>query len=65
MCVDLFGGVWTSSCARFALRRVAHDLRLDFPEETIQAVLKGVSFQRNCGAASVGVLQDTLVYQLS
>ena len=23
--------------------------------------VKGVSFQRNCGAASVGVLQDNLV----
>ena len=26
-----------------------------------QLQVKGVSFQRNCGAASVGVLQDNLV----
>ena len=27
----------------------------------MRILVKGVSFQRNCGAASVGVLQDNLV----
>ena len=40
MCVHLFGGVWSPSCASFALRRVAEDHRTDFPDETIQTVLK-------------------------
>ena len=33
---------------------------LRFNKERFQKA-KGVSFQRNCGAASVGVLQDNLV----
>ena len=40
MCVHLFGGVWSPSCASCALRRVAHDQRMNFPEETLQTVLK-------------------------
>ena len=40
MCVHLFGGVWSPSCASFALRRVAADHKMNFPEETIQTVLK-------------------------
>ena len=40
MCVHLFGGVWSPSCASFALRRVAVDQKMNFPEETIQTVLK-------------------------
>ena len=40
MCVHLFGGVWSPSCASFALRRVAEDPRTEFPDETIQTVLK-------------------------
>ena len=33
MCVHLFGGVWSPSCASFALRHVANDHRMDFPKE--------------------------------
>ena len=40
MCVHLFGGVWSPSCASFALRQVAADHNMDFPEEAIQTVLK-------------------------
>ena len=40
MCMHLFGGVWIPSCASFALRCVAEDHRTDFPNETIQTVLK-------------------------
>ena len=40
MCVHLFGGVWSPSCASFALRRVAADHKMNFPEETIRTVLK-------------------------
>ena len=40
MCVHLFGGVWSPSCASFALRRVAVDHKMNFPEETIRTVLK-------------------------
>ena len=40
MCVHLFGGVWSPSCASFALRRVAADHTMNFPEETIRTVLK-------------------------
>ena len=35
MCMHLFGGVWSLSCASFALRRVAADHKMDFPEEII------------------------------
>ena len=35
---------------------------IEFEESTMSNKrVKGVSFQRNCGAASVGVLQDNLV----
>ena len=40
MCVHLFGGVWSSSCASVALRRVAADLKMNFHEESIGTVLK-------------------------
>ena len=40
MCVHLFGGVWSSSCASVALRRVAADLKMNFHEEPIRTVLK-------------------------
>jgi len=40
MCVHLFGGVWSPSCASFPLRRIADDRRMNFPEVIIQAVLK-------------------------
>ena len=39
-CVHLFEGVWSPSCASFALRHVAEDHIMDFPEEIIQSVLK-------------------------
>lgn len=42
MCVYLFVGVWSSSCASFALGVVAADYKMDFPEEIIQTVLKNV-----------------------
>lgn len=35
MCVYLFGGVWSSSCVSFVLRRVVDDYRMDFFEEII------------------------------
>lgn len=40
MCVYLFVGVWSPSRASFALRRVAADYKMDFPEEIIQTVPK-------------------------
>ena len=40
MCVHLFRGVWSPSCARFALRRVAADHKMNFREGTIRTVLK-------------------------
>ena len=40
MCLHLFGGVWSPSCASFALRRVAADHKMNFPEGTIRTVLK-------------------------
>lgn len=38
MTVHLFGGVWSPSCADFALRRTADEYRDDFDVETIQTV---------------------------
>ena len=38
--MHLFKGVWSKSCASFALRCMAEDHRMDFPEEIIQTVLK-------------------------
>ena len=40
MLVHLFGGVWSSFCASFALRRTAIDNADSFPEEVINAVLR-------------------------
>ena len=40
MCIHMFGVVWSPSCASFALRRVAADHKMNFPEETILTVLK-------------------------
>ena len=40
-CVCIFfEGVWSPSCASFALRRVAADHKMNFPEETIRTVIK-------------------------
>ena len=58
MCVHLFGGVWSPSCASFALRRVANDHRMDFPEETIQAVLK--NFYADDCLKSVGTTEEAI-----
>ena len=58
MCVHLFGGVWSPSCASFALRRVANDHRKDFPEETIQAVLK--NFYADDCLKSVGTTEEAI-----
>ena len=58
MCVLLFGGVWSPSCASFALRRVANDHRMDFPEETIQAVLK--NFYADDCLKSVGTTEEAI-----
>ena len=38
MMVHLFGGIWSPSCAKFALRRVAEDNASLFDNEVIQAV---------------------------
>ncbi len=40
MTAHLFGGVWSPSCASFALRRTAEDNKEDFDEETIKTVLE-------------------------
>ena len=58
MCVHLFGGVWSPSCASFALRRVADDHRLDFPEETIQTVHK--NFYADDCLKSVGTTEEAI-----
>ena len=58
MGVHLFGGVWSPSCASFALRRVADDHRKDFPEETIQAVLK--NFYADDSLKSVGTTEEAI-----
>ena len=36
MCVHLFKGVWSLSCASLTLRCMVHDHRMDFPEETLK-----------------------------
>ena len=56
--MHLFGGVWSPSCASFALRRVADDHRKDFPEETIQAVLKNF-YVYDC-LKSVGATEEAI-----
>ncbi|KAK3722273.1 hypothetical protein QZH41_005187 [Actinostola sp. cb2023] len=38
MCVHLFGGVSSPSCASFGLRKTADDNRTDFAEETVESV---------------------------
>lgn len=58
MCVHLLGGVWSPSCASFALRRVADDHRMDFPEETIQTVLK--NFYADDCLKSVGTTERAI-----
>ena len=58
MCVHLFGGVWSPGCASFALRRVADDHRMDFPEETIQTVLK--NFYADDCLKSVGTTERAI-----
>jgi len=63
MCVHLFGGVWSPSCASFALRRVADDHRMDFPEETIQTVLK--NFYADDCLNSVGTTEEAINIVLS
>ena len=40
MAVHLFGGVWSPSCANYALRRTAEDHRDDFDTETTTTVLE-------------------------
>ena len=47
ICVYLFGGVWSPSCASFALSRAADGHRMDFTEEAIQALLKN-SYSDDC-----------------
>ena len=58
MCVLLFGGVWSPSCASFALRRVAADHKMNFPEETIRTVLKNL-YADDCLKA-VGTTEGTI-----
>ena len=58
MCVHLLGGVWSPSCASFALRRVADKHRMDFPEETIQTVLK--NFYADDCLKSVGTTERAI-----
>ena len=58
MCVHLFGGVLRPSCASFALMRMADDHRKDFPEETIQAVLK--NFYADDCLKSVGTTEEAI-----
>ncbi|XP_046555300.1 uncharacterized protein LOC124264596 [Haliotis rubra] len=42
MTVHLFGGVWSPSCASFAVRRTAEDHRADFNPETIRTILENL-----------------------
>ena len=58
MGVHLFGGVWSPSYASFALRRVVHDNRMDFPEVTLQAVLK--NFYADDCLKSVGTTEKVI-----
>ena len=58
MCVHLFGGAWSPRCASFALRRVAHDQRMNFPEETLQTVLK--NFYADDCLRSVGTTEEAI-----
>ena len=39
MTVHLFGGVWSPSCANFALQKTAHDNHGEFDQETVTTVL--------------------------
>jgi len=57
MCVHLFGGVWSPSCASFAMRRVAADHKVNFPEDSTQTVLK--NFYADCLKA-VGTTEGPL-----
>ena len=58
MCVHLFGGVWHPSHGSFALRHVAHDHRMNFPEETLQTVLK--NFYADDCLKSVGTTEEAI-----
>ena len=40
MAVHLFGGVWSPSCASFALKRTAEDHKTEFDEETVKTVME-------------------------
>ncbi|XP_046564157.1 uncharacterized protein LOC124272959 [Haliotis rubra] len=42
MTVHLFGGVWSPSCASFAVRRTTEDHRADFNPETIRTILENL-----------------------
>ncbi|XP_046560324.1 uncharacterized protein LOC124269353 [Haliotis rubra] len=42
MTVHLFGGVWSPSCASFAVRRTAEDHRAHFNPETIRTILENL-----------------------
>ena len=57
MCASVWR-VWSPSCASFALRRVANDHRKDFPEETIQAVLK--NFYADDCLKSAGTTEEAI-----
>ena len=56
--MHLFGGVWSPSCASYALRPVAHDQRMNFPEETLQTVLK--NFYADDCLKSVGITEEAI-----
>ena len=40
MTVHLFGGIWSPSCANYALHRAALDQAEKFDEQTVQTVLR-------------------------
>ncbi len=44
MVVHLFGGIWSPSCANFALQRTALDNSIDFDPETVSTVLKNFTW---------------------
>ena len=42
MCVHLFGGIWSPSCATFALQRVAHENVGKFDPNVLYTILKNL-----------------------
>jgi len=59
MTVHLFGGVWSPSCANFALRHTADDNRNEFDDEVIRCVRR--NFYVDDCLKSVGSVEEAIL----